>query len=802
MLIKEALSILQKANTKIAELGTQVADPDMANSPQLPALESQLNDCVNLFDLILKFVILNDAGTAIEGNNADNDAVVNSLLIQLQEVGELNSLVLPSPIVTIVVTETGSGGSFPAGASEGDLVYFHNGSWVRFAKGSDGQSLVSTALSIQWQSQVGNGIPGGGSINQFLKKNSNTPYDVAWSGIATTDITGLTALAAELNILNGATFSTAEANRLTGLTGGSLQSQLAAKLGTGLTSGSFLVGVAGVATALAPTGDVTFNTSGVFAIGAGVIVDTDINASAAIARTKLASGNNYRLVTNGAAGAMTDAAAITASRVLISDANGIPTHSTIPEINITYLDATSSIQTQLDSKLTAVITTPAQGDMLFFNGTNWVNFTVGTNGQLLSSDGNVPVWVTDPPTGLPSGGTTAQYLRKINGTDYNAEWHTLIASDITDISATAAEINILSGVTVTNTKINYLTDVTSNIQAQFIQKLDRALTENYMFIGNASNVAIPFATGTDGYILTSVGGVPTWSAPGSGGTVTSIQVAGGATGLTFSGGPVTTTGTITMAGTLDADNGGTGQSSYTVGDILYASTTTALSKLAAGTSTYVLTSNGAGVAPSWQVAAGIGGSTGSVDNSLLRANGTGGSTAQAGSLWAISDFGNATIGAGSAITQYYIDTDGSANEVDLRLRSKRASAGAGFTQFYVNGSSNSCGITDGTELVDFVLSSGLVHIASGAALEIEAQNGDFVLRSYNNLYLLPSDGGVGSIGLFTTSGSFGSGDGVLFMANALTVPSTNPTGGVILYAEGGALKCRGASGTITTVGPA
>jgi len=45
---------------------------------------------------------------------------------------------------------------------------------------------------------------------------------------------------------------------------------------------------------------------------------------------------------------------------------------------------------------------------------------------------------------------------------------------------------------------------------------------------------------------------------GGSGTVTSVDVSGGTTGLTTSGGPVTTSGTITLAGTLDVDNGGTG----------------------------------------------------------------------------------------------------------------------------------------------------------------------------------------------------------------------------------------------------
>src|SRR5262249_40486389 len=46
--------------------------------------------------------------------------------------------------------------------------------------------------------------------------------------------------------------------------------------------------------------------------------------------------------------------------------------------------------------------------------------------------------------------------------------------------------------------------------------------------------------------------------PAAAGTVTSIDVSGGATGLTFSGGPVTVSGVVTMAGTLALASGGTG----------------------------------------------------------------------------------------------------------------------------------------------------------------------------------------------------------------------------------------------------
>jgi len=42
------------------------------------------------------------------------------------------------------------------------------------------------------------------------------------------------------------------------------------------------------------------------------------------------------------------------------------------------------------------------------------------------------------------------------------------------------------------------------------------------------------------------------------GTVTSVDVSGGTTGITTSGGPITGSGTITLGGTLAASNGGTG----------------------------------------------------------------------------------------------------------------------------------------------------------------------------------------------------------------------------------------------------
>lgn len=99
--------------------------------------------------------------------------------------------------------------------------------------------------------------------------------------------------------------------------------------------------------------------------------------------------------------------------------------------------------------------------------------------------------------------------------------------------------------------------------------------------------------GTNGYFLTSNGSAPQWTSPTSI-AVTSISF--GTTGLTPS---TATQGAVTVAGTLAAANGGTGQSSYAVGDLLYADTTTSLAKLADVATGNALISGGVGVAPSW-----------------------------------------------------------------------------------------------------------------------------------------------------------------------------------------------------------
>ena len=106
---------------------------------------------------------------------------------------------------------------------------------------------------------------------------------------------------------------------------------------------------------------------------------------------------------------------------------------------------------------------------------------------------------------------------------------------------------------------------------------------------SAASTTVMLAAGTNGQVLTLAAGVPTWAA--STGGVTSFSA--GTTGLTPSTG---TTGAITLAGTLDVDNGGTGQTTYTDGQLLIGNTTSGntLTKATLTAGSGISITNGAG----------------------------------------------------------------------------------------------------------------------------------------------------------------------------------------------------------------
>ena len=100
----------------------------------------------------------------------------------------------------------------------------------------------------------------------------------------------------------------------------------------------------------------------------------------------------------------------------------------------------------------------------------------------------------------------------------------------------------------------------------------------YRRITNGAGTTDPSADGTNWQLIS--------------GTVSSIAVSGGTTGLTVSGSPVTSSGTITLAGTLAVANGGTGATTLIAKNLVVGNGTSAVTFIAPGSSGTVLTSNG------------------------------------------------------------------------------------------------------------------------------------------------------------------------------------------------------------------
>jgi len=179
--------------------------------------------------------------------------------------------------------------------------------------------------------------------------------------------------------------------------------------------------------------------------------------------------------------------------------------------------------------------TPTAGSIPYGDGSTLSYSSVGTAGQVLVSGGSgSPTWSsagTGSVTSVAvSGGTTGL---------------TTSGGPVT----TSGTITIAGTLAIANGGTNGTATPTAGT------------------IPYGTGTALAYsAAGTSGQVLTSGGaGAPTWTTVTGTGTVTSVDVSGGTTGLTYSGGPITGSGTITMAGTLAVANGGTGITSFGTG---------------------------------------------------------------------------------------------------------------------------------------------------------------------------------------------------------------------------------------------
>jgi len=117
-------------------------------------------------------------------------------------------------------------------------------------------------------------------------------------------------------------------------------------------------------------------------------------------------------------------------------------------------------------------------------------------------------------------------------------------------------------------------------------------TTGDVIYASATNTLAKLGIGSTGQVLTVSGGIPAWSTPSS--SVSTFQTS--LSGLTPS---TATSGAVTLAGTLGPTSGGTGLTTYTQGDLVYASGTNTLGKLADVATGNALISGGVSADPSW-----------------------------------------------------------------------------------------------------------------------------------------------------------------------------------------------------------
>jgi hypothetical protein len=319
-------------------------------------------------------------------------------------------------------------------------------------------------------------------------------------------ITGTPLRAAQFNangeIAASDTVSTTELGYLDGVTS-AIQTQLDAI--TTLADGKIYIGNgSNAATEVTPAGDVTIANDGTTAISAGVIVNADVNASAAIAHSKMA--------------------ALTASRAMVTDGSGVASASSVTATTLGYLDATSSIQTQLDAKAAAADLTAHLGDTA--DAHDAAAISVADAGGLLTA--------TDVEGALAE-----------------------IAGEVDSHVADTSGAHAASAIAFTAAGTIAATDVQAAIEE----------------------------VATDAATALSTHEADTTSVHG-----------------------IADTSTLYRAGGTDVAvaDGGTNISSYTAGDLLYATGATTLAKLGIGSSGQVLKVSGSSL-PEWGAGAGAGG---------------------------------------------------------------------------------------------------------------------------------------------------------------------------------------------------
>lgn len=359
--------------------------------------------------------------------------------------------------------------------------------------------------------------------------------------------------------------------------------------------------------------------------------------------------------------------------------------------NTTY-DLTATGSGNGTATVNLVAQNPSSTDSILFTGAGTTSVTrSGTTITITSSDstsgtvtsvsagtgisvsGNTSV---NPTVAIDYAGTDNAILSAGAGTPVGAD--TVWFSDATDNTIKKALISAMPGFGKdgTVTSVGSGAGLTGGtITGSGSLAVDYAGTDNVVLAaGDGTGVTLAdgddflFSDATDNNAkYANLTQLATYINAGAG-SVTSVGVSGASTGLSFSNSPITSSGTMTMSGTLITTNGGTGLSSYTSGDIIFYRSGTAFSKLGIGSAGQVLKVSG-GV-PVWAADSNSGGTVTSI--TLAADTGTGS---------AITNSGTFTFDGGTNVTTSVSGTTVTINSTDQYQGTVTSvTAGSGMTQ--------------------------------------------------------------------------------------------------------------------------
>ena len=214
------------------------------------------------------------------------------------------------------------------------------------------------------------------------------------------------------------------------------------------------------------------------------------------------------------------------------------------------------------------------GDLTVNGTTTTINSTTLTVDDKNIELGSVatPTDVTADGGGITLKGATDKTINWVDSTDaWTFSEHVDLASGKEFQIAGTSVLNATTlGSGVVNSSLTSVGTIATGTWSASTIAVDKggtgqtSYTDGQLLIGNTTGNTLSKATLTagTGVSITNGSGSIEISATGSGGTVTSVDVAGG-TGLTSSGGPITGSGTITV----DLDNTAVTAGSYTAADI-------------------------------------------------------------------------------------------------------------------------------------------------------------------------------------------------------------------------------------------